>query len=139
MERRILSITILFTLLGVALLLSDSQHAQIGAPTTTTACNPMPPPPCKEGVSPGVIQIIPDSSTNKSKLGRKRFYLSSCPFELAASLNLATAPLLRPFYQEAGASPQLISWLEENHCETIYCRQLTAPSGLRGWRGRADS
>jgi hypothetical protein len=120
-----LSITILFTLAGVALLLSVSQHAQVGAPTTPTACNPIPPPPCKEGVSPGVIQIIPDSSANKSKLGRKRFYLSSCPFNLAASLNLATAPLVRPFYEAAGASPQLISWLEENHCEAIYCRQLT--------------
>ena len=126
MERRILSITIVFALLGAALL-SDSQHAQVRTPTTPAACSPIPPPPCKEGVSPGVIQIIPDSSTNKSKLGRKRFYLSSCPFNLAASLNLATAPLLRPFYQDAGASPQLISWLEENHCETIYCRQLTTP------------
>jgi hypothetical protein len=125
MERRILSITILFMLLGAGLLLSDSQRAQVGTPTTPAACNPIPPPPCKEGASPGVVQIIPDSNTNKSKLGRKRFFLSSCPFNLAASLNLATAPLLRSFYGDAGASPQLISWLEENHCETVYCRQLT--------------
>jgi hypothetical protein len=127
MERGILSIAILITLLGAAFLLSHSRHAQVGASTTRTACNPIPPPPCKDGVSPGVIQINPDTSANKSKLGRKRFYLSSCPFNLAASLNLATAPALRIFYQDAGASPQLISWLEENHCETIYCRQLTTP------------
>src|ERR1051326_8523029 len=108
MERGILSIAILITLLGAAFLLSHSRHAQVGASTTRTACNPIPPPPCKDGVSPGVIQINPDTSANKSKLGRKRFYLSSCPFNLAAS-------------------PQLVSWLEENHCETIYCRQLTTP------------
>ncbi|MGH9930165.1 MAG: hypothetical protein ACREA9_13215 [Pyrinomonadaceae bacterium] len=72
--------------------------------------------------------MIPDGTTpnNKLTLARKRFYLSSCPFNLANNVNLITAPALRSFYHSAGASPQLIDWLEENHCETIYCRQLTA-------------
>jgi len=125
MERRILSITILFTLLGAVLIKSDAQRAQVAPPTTPTTCSPIPPSPCKEGASPGVVQIIPDGNTNKAKLARKRFYLSSCPFNLATSLNLATAPSLRTFYHDAGASAQLIAWLEENYCETIYCRQLT--------------
>jgi len=75
-----------------------------------------------------VIQLIPDGAipNNKVKLARKRFYLSSCPFNLANNANLTTAPSLRSFYQSAGASPQLIEWLEENYCETIYCRELTA-------------
>jgi hypothetical protein len=60
------------------------------------------------------------------KLARTRFYLSSCPFNLANNVDLTTAPSLRGVYGSAGASPQLIAWLEENHCETIYCRELTA-------------
>src|SRR5215468_8623422 len=124
MERRLLSITIIFTLLGAVLIESGSQRAQGGQSITAQACNPIPPPPCKDGASPGAIQIIPDGIANKAKLARKRFYLSSCPFNLAASLNLATAPTLQTFYRDAGASPQLIAWLEQNHCETIYCRQL---------------
>lgn len=71
---------------------------------------------------------MPDASSpdNKLKLARKHFYLSSSPFNLAKSVNLKTAPTLRSYYSAAGASPQLIEWLEENHCETVYCRALTA-------------
>jgi len=43
MERRILSITTLLMLLCATLLLSDSQHAQVGTLTTPAACNPIPP------------------------------------------------------------------------------------------------
>ena len=127
MGRRILSITLFLTLLSSTLLNSDSHHAQVSPSAPPASCNAILPPPCNEGSYPGVIQIIPDTSlpTSKLKLARKRFFLSSCPFNLAASLNLATAPSLRTFYQEAGATQQLIKWLEENHCETIYCRQLT--------------
>jgi hypothetical protein len=128
MERRILSIAVLSILLGSVLVNWDSGEPQASAQTVTTAvCSPVPPPPCMEGASPGVIQIIPDGSSpaNKSKLARKRFYLSSCPFNLVNSVNLTTAPTLRSFYGGVGASAQLIAWLEENHCETIYCRELT--------------
>jgi demethylmenaquinone methyltransferase/2-methoxy-6-polyprenyl-1,4-benzoquinol methylase len=79
-------------------------------------------------MSPGVIQIMPDPSSpqNKLKLARKRFYLSACPFNLTTAVNISTAPTLRNFYVSAGASTQLIAWLEENHCDTIYCRALTS-------------
>jgi uncharacterized protein (DUF2141 family) len=96
--------------------------------TSAASAAPSPSPSCEKGASPGVIQLTPDATNpdNKLKLARKHFYLSSSPFNLANNVNLKTAPSLRSFYNGAGASPQLIEWLEENHCETIYCRELTA-------------
>lgn len=125
MERRILSIATVLILLSFALVAphSDSPALSAQAPNTA-ACTPLPPPPCKEGVSPGVIQILPESG-NKLKLARKRFYLSSCPFNLSAAADVTSAPTLRAFFTSIGATPQLIAWLETNHCQTIYCRPLT--------------
>ena len=81
---------------------------------------------CKDDASPGVIQLTPDpANANKSALARKHFYLSPSPFNLATSVNLKTAPSLRSYYKSVGASEQLIDWLEDNHCETIYCREVT--------------
>jgi hypothetical protein len=82
---------------------------------------------CKDGASPGVIQLTPDpSNANKLALARKHFYLSSGAFNLTANVDLKTAPSVRSYYKGVGASQQLIDWLEDNHCETIYCRELTA-------------
>ena len=95
-------------------------HAQV-------ATSSPPPATCKDGVSPGVIQLTPDpANPNKLALARKHFYLSSSPFNLVNNVNFKTAPSLRKYYNSVGASAQLIDWLEENHCETIYCRELTA-------------
>lgn len=129
MERRILSTTLLLLVLGFGLLVYDSVPAKVSPSQGPAAtCSPIPPPPCSEGTYPGVIQIIPDGANpgNKFKLARKRFYLSSCPFNLAATVTLGTAPALHRFYNSTGASKQLIAWLEENHCDTVYCRELTA-------------
>jgi hypothetical protein len=128
MKRRLLIIAVLAILLSASPLVEVSNQQPVSAQTpTTTVCTPLPPPPCNDGAAPGVIQIIPDGSSpaNKAKLARKRFYLSSCPFNLVSSVRVTTAPTLRTFYSAAGASSQLISWLEDNHCETIYCRALT--------------
>jgi len=128
MERQILSIAVLSILLSSNLSHRNSNHTQVPSSTARpTSCTPIPPPPCKEGASPGVLQIIPDGSSpaNKSKLARKRFYLSSCPFDLINKVEVPTAPTLANFYKSAGASSQLIAWLEENNCETFYCRELT--------------
>lgn len=127
MKRRLLIIAFLSILLTIVFTLRDQNEPRVAAQTPAGVCNPIPPPPCREGASAGVIQIIPDGSspTNKAKLARKRFYLSSCPFNLASSVGIATAPTLRAFYSAAGVSSQFISWLEQNHCETIYCRALT--------------
>jgi hypothetical protein len=128
-ERRKLSLAVLAILISFGLLGRDSDELAVLAQTPVpAACNPVPPPPCKEGMSPGVIQIMPDPSLpqNKLKLARKRFYLSACPFNLTTAVNISTAPNLRSFYVSAGASTQLIAWLEENHCDSIYCRALTS-------------
>lgn len=126
MKRPILMIAALLVT-GSALFQRQPEPPVLAQTTAPAVCAPISPPPCKEGAFPGVIQIIPDGSSpaNKSKLARKRFYLSSCLFNLANSVSLNTAPTLREFYRAVGASAQLVSWLEENHCETIYCRELT--------------
>jgi len=128
-ERRKFIVAVLSILISFGLMARNSERPAVSAQTpATAACNPVPPPPCKEGASPGVIQIIPDPSSpqNRLKLARKRFYLSACPFNLTSAVNISTAPTLRGFYESAGASTQLIAWLEENHCDSIYCRALTS-------------
>jgi hypothetical protein len=122
---RILITAALLILVSLGLWSGHFDSEGVSAQAQAAACNPIPPPPCKEGASPGVIQIMPDASTNKLKLARKRFFLSSCPFNLAASVDVTTAPTLSAFYSRLGAKPELIKWLEDNHCETIYCRALT--------------
>jgi hypothetical protein len=59
-----------------------------------------------------------------TQLARKRFYLSSCPFNLDKLSPVGRAPLRRSYYAGIKASPQLIKWLEDNNCDTIYCREL---------------
>jgi len=99
---------------------------QVFAQAATAVASPLPTTACKDGVSPGVIQLTPDpASPNKLALARKHFYLSSSPFNLAGNGNLKTAPSLKDYYTRMGASPQLIAWLEDNSCETVYCRELT--------------
>jgi hypothetical protein len=100
----------------------DSQTASFTSPKSS-----FPPQACKDGASPGVIQLTPDpTNPNKLALARKHFYLYSSPFNLANNVNLKTAPALKAYYNGVGASPQFIEWLTENNCETIYCRELTA-------------
>ena len=60
-----------------------------------------------------------------TQLARKRFYLSSCPFNLDKIPSAARAPSRRGYYSDIKASPQLVKWLEDNNCDTVYCRELT--------------
>src|SRR5438132_13957333 len=103
------------------LVVFDGQACAQVAPSASPS-----PAVCKDGASPGVIQLTPDpSNANKLALARKHFYLSPSPFNLAANVNLKTAPSLRSYYKGVGASQQLIDWLEDNHCESIYFREVT--------------
>lgn len=96
------------------------------AQTSTRPSASQSPTVCKDFASPGVIQLSPESTNpNRLTLARKRFYLSPAPFDLATNVDFKTAPSIRAYYTGVGASPQLIDWLTENHCETIYCRELT--------------
>ena len=59
-----------------------------------------------------------------TQLVRKRFYLSSCPFNFDKIQAAKPLPTRRSYYAKLQASPQLIKWLEDNNCDTIYCREL---------------
>ena len=59
-----------------------------------------------------------------TRLARQRLYLSSCPFNLEKLAAANRAPLRKSYYANIKASPQLIKWLEDNNCDTIYCREL---------------
>ena len=92
------------------------------------------PAPCPK-LAPRVIQLTavykkgaePLQQDDKvTQLARKRFYLSSCPFNLDKIPSAARPPTRRAYYTGVKASPQLLKWLEDNNCDTIYCRDLTA-------------
>ena len=118
-------------------------RAQTPTPSPTPSPTPTPasttPGPCAPPVAcsklaPRVIQVTvvykkgtePLQQDDKvTQLARKRFYLSSCPFNLDKIAAASRAPTRRGYYSNLKASPQLIKWLEDNNCDTIYCRELT--------------
>ena len=63
-------------------------------------------------------------------LSRKRFFLIKGSLE--QNKGVVDAIKLRPsisrdcYYRGAGASEQLINWLRENDCESVYCREIQA-------------
>lgn len=63
-------------------------------------------------------------------LSRKRFYLIKGSQEQNKALlqDLESRSVLSRdcYYQRVGASQQLIRWLKENDCESIYCREVEA-------------
>ncbi len=74
------------------------------------------------------IQVKPYADKPREGLSRKRFYLIKGSREqnksLIASLT-ARSPTTRDcFYSSAGASTQFITWLKENDCESVYCREI---------------
>jgi hypothetical protein len=68
-------------------------------------------------------------------LSRKRFFLIKGSLEQNKAL--VDEMLGRPFisrdcyYRSAGGSEQLINWLRDNDCESVYCRELE-PSDVEG-------
>jgi hypothetical protein len=100
------------------------------SPTPAILCAPV--APCPK-LAPRIIQLTalykkgdqPLQQDDKvTQLTRKRFYLSSCPFNLDRIQTARHAPTRRSYYTNAKASPQLIKWLEDNNCDTVYCREL---------------
>lgn len=107
-------------------------HAQTPTPTPSPAsCAPL--SPCPK-LAPRLIELTVyykkgnqewlASDKDLSTLARKRFYLSSCPFNLDKIQAARPAPTRRSYYTKLQASPQLIKWLENNNCDTVYCREL---------------
>lgn len=107
--------------------------AQTPAPTQTPAPAPCgQPSPCPK-IAPRVLQLSvvykkgdqPLQQDDKvTQLARKRFFLSSCPFNLDKLQGAGRAPTRRGYYTGIKASAQLIKWLEDNNCDTVYCREL---------------
>lgn len=124
---------VLITALALCLLLcAFALNAQAQTPTPSPTPTPTPTPssatcaafPTCPNVAPQVIQLK-TLDTKEAPIARQRFYLSSCPFNLAKMPNLGRAPSRRSYYTSVKASPQLIKWLETNNCDTVYCRDLT--------------
>jgi hypothetical protein len=126
------------TAYGVLLLLIVfASGVQAQTPTSSPSPSPTPAPcapisPCPK-LAPRVIQLSvvykkgdqPLQQDDKvTQLARKRFYLSSCPFNLEKIQAVGRAPVRKSYYTNAKASPQLIKWLEDNNCDTVYCREL---------------
>jgi hypothetical protein len=123
------------SVLCLGLILAHGAQAQTTpapspSPTPATACAPI--APCPK-LAPRIIQLTaiykkgdqPLQQDDKvTQLTRKRFYLSSCPFNLDKIQTARRAPTRRSYYTNAKASPQLIKWLEDNNCDTVYCRAL---------------
>src|SRR5215213_10254152 len=114
------------------LLAAFAFDARAQTPTPQSPCAQ--PAPCPR-LAPRVIQLTvvykkgtePLQQDDKvTQLARKRFYLSSCPFNLDKIPSAARGPSRRAYYSGVKASPQLLKWLEENNCDTVYCRDLTA-------------
>jgi hypothetical protein len=87
----------------------------------------------------GVIRLRVRVSTgdgSKAKgLSRKRFFLVKGSLEQNQSLikGLEQRPVLGRdcYYRSIGASEALITWLKQNDCESVYCREV-APSEAEG-------
>jgi hypothetical protein len=74
------------------------------------------------------LKVKYKSGEATKELPRKRFFLIKGSLEENKSLIeklIQTAPLSRDcYYRSKGASEALIKWLNENDCESVYCRQI---------------
>jgi hypothetical protein len=126
---------ILMTASVLCLLVVFTLESQAQTPTPSSSPAPCAPiSPCPK-LAPRLIELIVQykkddkkewlsSDKDLTKLVRKRFYLSSCPFNLDKIQAARPAPTRRSYYTKLQASPQLIKWLEDNNCDTVYCRDL---------------
>lgn len=89
---------------------------------------PTPPPAGATGVIRLRVRVgIGDGSKAKG-LSRKRFFLIKGSLEDNKELlqTLEQRPLVSRdcYYRSIGASEELIAWLKESDCESIYCREV---------------
>ena len=73
---------------------------------------------------------VGETTKGPSGLSRKRFFLIKGSLEQNKTLieSMDRQPLTTRdcYYARAGASKELINWLKENDCESVYCRELQA-------------
>ncbi len=76
-----------------------------------------------------------DNPTKATGLSRKRFFLIKGSLaenqELIQSLEQRPVVSRECYYRGLGASPELILWLKENDCESVYCRDVE-PKDIEG-------
>ena len=127
------------TVAALCLFFVCAHNSRAQTPTPSPTPTPAPQSPCTQPtpcpkLAPRVIQLTavykkgtePLQQDDKvTQLARKRFYLSSCPFNLDKLPTAARPPTRRGYYTGIKASPQLVKWLEDNNCDTVYCRELT--------------
>lgn len=74
------------------------------------------------------LEVRPFASSPKLGLERKRFYLIKGTRQQHQKLieDFAKRPLLTRdcYYRSLGTSEAMISWLKENNCESVYCREI---------------
>ncbi len=74
------------------------------------------------------IRVRVKSGASTKGLSRKRFFLIKGSLEqnkpLIDSINQRPVITRDCYYRGAGASEQLINWLKENDCESVYCREI---------------
>jgi hypothetical protein len=129
-KRKAVSVTV--SVLCLLVLFSFNCYGQ--TPTPTPAPSTCSPPAACPKLAPRIIQITAiykkgdqplEPADKVTQLARKRFFLSSCPFNLDKLQGVGNrAPSRALYYASIKASPQLIEWLEANNCDTVYCREL---------------
>jgi hypothetical protein len=83
-------------------------------------------------VSQGVLRLkVRYKSEGATRdLPRKRFFLFKASLETngrsAERIKQSTLTSRECYYRNHGASAALIKWLEENDCESLYCREIEA-------------
>ena len=86
------------------------------------------PPERQTGVLRLRVRVKADETAPLRGLARKRFFL--IPGTLEQNRALITAIEQQPlttrdcYYKQHGASAELISWLKEGDCESVYCRSI---------------
>ena len=127
----VISVTV--SVLCLLVLFSLDCYGQTPSPSPTPAPTTCSAPTACPKLAPRIIQITAiykkgdqplEPADKVTQLARKRFFLSSCPFNLDKLQNTLRAPSRTRYYAGIKASPQLIAWLEANNCDTVYCREL---------------
>jgi hypothetical protein len=74
------------------------------------------------------LKVRYKSAASTKDLPRKRFFLIKGSLEqnqsLIQQIKQTVVPSRECYYRGHGASEQLIKWLDENDCESVYCREI---------------
>ena len=89
---------------------------------------PIGPPADLRGVIRLRVRVALDNPKKATGLSRKRFYLikGSLAENQALLQSIEQRPVVSRdcYYRGLGASEQLIRWLKESDCESVYCREV---------------